>query len=283
MGFSWFESILYGLISGLTDILPVSAQAHKVILRKMFGAGYEPELMRLFIHIAVLLALYFCCSPTIVKISRARRLARIPKKRRKRPLDTKSLMDMHLLRTMLIPIILAFFFYEKVATLQTNLILVACIVFVNGLILYIPQFLPGSNKDSRMLSRVEGLLMGLGGALSVIPGLSGMGAALSVASVCGVDRNYSLSMTLLMNMAILICKIVLDVKGIVTNGIDLFSASVLLNYILSAIVAFAGAVGGIRIMRHLAEEKGFSVFSYYCWGLALFAFILNIMASRRQK
>ena len=97
MGFNWFESILFGLISGLTDILPVSAQAHKLVLQKVFGVNYEPDLMRLLIHMAILLALYFSCSPVITKISRARRLARVPKKRRKRPLDTKSLMDFRLL------------------------------------------------------------------------------------------------------------------------------------------------------------------------------------------
>ena len=261
MGFSWFESILFGLFSGLTDILPVSAQAHKLILIKIFGSGKEPELMRLVIHIAVLAALYFSCSPMIVKIARARRLARVPKKRRKRPLDTKSLMDFSLLRTMILPVILAFFFYEKAASLGNNMILVACFVFVNGLILYIPQYLPGSNKDSRLLSRVEGLLIGLGGALSVVPGLSGMGAALSVESVCGVDKNYGLSMALLLNMAILIGRIVFDVMAIISDGIDLFSAVIFFQYLLAAISAFCGAMFGIRFMRHLVADIGFTGFA----------------------
>ena len=278
MGFSWFESILYGLISGLTDILPVSAQAHKLILQKMLGINYEPILMRLFIHAAVFAALYFSCTPIIIKITRARRLARIPKKHRKRPLDTKSLMDFRLLRTMMLPIILAFFCYEKASSLQSSLVLVACIVFVNGLALYIPQFLPGSNKDSRMLSRVEGLLMGLGGALSVIPGFSGIGMALSVGSVCGVDRNYGLSVALLMNLAILIGQIVFDIMDIISGGIGLFDLSILMNYILAACAAFCGTTGGIRIMRHMAAEKGFTVFAYYCWGPALFTFALNLLA-----
>ena len=278
MGLNWFENILYGLFSGLTDILPVSAQAHKLILLKLFGAGNEPELMRLLIHIAILAALYFSCTPMIVKITRARRLARIPKKRRKRPLDTKSLMDFSLLRTIIFPIILSFFFYEKASSLESNMILVACLVFVNGLILYIPQYLPGSNKDSRMLSRVEGLLIGLGGAASVLPGISAMGAALSVGSVCGIDKKYGLSMALLMNMAILFGRILFDLMAIVSGGIDLFSVSILLSYLLSAIAAFCGAMCGIRIMQQLAADIGFTVFAYYCWGVALFTFVLNLMA-----
>jgi len=278
MVLSWFESILYGLFSGLTDILPVSAQAHKLIMLKVFGASNEPELMRLFIHIAVLMALYVNCSPMIVKIGRARRLSRVPKKRRKRPLDTKSLMDFSLLQTIIIPIIIVFFFYEKTLTWGSNMILVACFIFLNGIIMYIPQFLPGSNKDSRMLSRIEGLLIGLGGATSVIPGLSGIGAALSISSVCGVEKNYGLSMALLMNMVIMIGNIIFDLMAIFSGGIDLFGAIILLNYLFTAIIAFCGAMGGIRIMRFLAADIGFTVFAYYSWGLALFTFVLNLIA-----
>jgi len=278
MGFNWFESILFGLFSGLADILPVSAQAHKLILLKMFGSVREQDLLRMLIHIAVLAALYFNCSPMIIKMGRARRLARVPKKRRKRPLDTKSLMDFSLLRTILIPVIISFFFYEKASTLGSSLIVVACFVFLNGLILYIPQYLPSSNKDSRMLSRVEGFLIGLGGAISVIPGISGMGAALSAGSICGVEKNYGLSMAFLMNMSIIIGRIIFDIVSLISVGIDLFSFSLLLNYFLCAIAAFLGAMGGIRIMRHLAVNIGFTIFAYYCWGIALFTFVLNLMA-----
>lgn len=278
MGLNWFESILYGLISGLTDIIPVSAEAHKIILQKIFGMSYEPELMRLLIHVAVLAALYLSSSPFIVKIARAKRLARTPKKRRKRPLDTKSLMDFSLLKTMLLPVVLAFFFYEKASSLGNNMIVLSSLIFVNGLVLYIPQYLPGSNKDSRMLSRLDGLFMGMGGALSVVPGFSGIGVSLSIGSVCGVDKNYGLAMTLLMNVAIVIGCIIFDVKDIMSGGIGIFDISVLLQYILSAGAAFAGTVGGIRIMRHMAKENGFTVFSYYCWGVALFTFVLNLIA-----
>lgn len=278
VGFNWFESILYGLISGISDILPVSAQAHKLVFQKMFGVNNEPELMALCIHVAVFAALYLSCSPMILKIMRALRLARIPKKRRKRPLDTKSLMDFRLLRTILIPIILAFFAYEKASSLQNRLIVVACIVFVNGLILYMPQYFPGSNKDSRLLSRVEGFLMGIGGAMSVIPGISGMGAALSIGSICGVERGYCLSIAMLMNMVILIGRIAFGLIGIFSGGVGMLSAFALLNYILAAVAAFCGTMLGVRIMRHLSAEGGFTVFAYYCWGVALFTFILNLLA-----
>jgi len=275
---TWYESILYGLISGLTDILPVSAQAHEMLLLKFFGTGNAPGLLRLLIHLGILGALYYYCMPHITKMLRAKSLSRIPKRRRKRPLDTKSLMDLSLWKTMGIPVILGFLLYNKTAFMRERLSLMAILLFVNGMVLYIPQFLPGSNKDSRSLSRVEGLLMGLGGAASILPGISAMGTGLSVGSVCGVDRKYCLNMVMLMNMVVMAALAVTDVLSIASNGIGSLSFGILLGYFLAAAFAFLGASLGIRLMRRLSADKGYAVFAYYCWGIALFTFILNLMA-----
>lgn len=278
MELNWLESILFGFVSGLSDILPVSAQAHKLIMLKLFGIKTEPGLLRLLIHVGILGALYYNCLPHTVKIIRAKSLARIPKKKRKRPLDYKSLMDFRLWQTMVIPVILVFFLFEKASALHSSLSLMAIFLFVNGIILYIPPFLPGSNKDSRNLSRVEGLLMGLGGAASVLPGVSGVGTAASVASVCGVERSYGLSMVLLMHLATTVCLIVFDILTIIKVGMESLNLMIFVSYIISAAATFLGTTLAIRVMRKLAAEKGYAGFAYYCWGVALFTFILNLLA-----
>ena len=278
MDFTWYESLIYGLISGFSDILPVSAQAHRQLLLKLFGASSDLSLMVLMIHVGILGGVYFHCQPHIVRLLRAKRLSRIPERRRKRPLDTKSLMDFSLWKTMLVPVILSFFLYGKVKALESRLVWTAVLVLINGLILYIPQFFPGSNKDSRMLSRVEGLLMGLGGSFGILPGLSGMGAAISVANICGVERRYGLTMALLMNLGIQVGYIVHDVIAVVNTGLFGYSFGLLLNSGLAGIAAFFGTCFAIRVMTNLAENKDYSVFAYYCWGLALFTFVINLMA-----
>jgi undecaprenyl pyrophosphate phosphatase UppP len=120
--------------------------------------------------------------------------------------------------------------------------------------------------------------MGLGGMASAVPGISAIGATTSIASVCGVERTYGLNMALMMNMAITAGLIVFDLLGIVNNGFGVFSFLILIRYILSAAAAFGGTLLGINIMRKLAAEQGYSVFGVYCWGLALFTFILNLIA-----
>lgn len=278
MDLNWLQSILYGFLSGLTDILPVSAQAHKVLLLKFFGIKGDMQTMDLLIHLAVFAALYVSCQSQLIRMSRARALARVPKKKRKRPLDVRSLMDLSMLKTMLIPVILGLLVYRRAAELKSNLMLVAIFLLLNGIIMYVPQFLPSSNRDSRTLSRVEGLLMGLGGAASVLPGVSAIGAAASIGSVCGVDRVYGLNMALLMDLFLTLGLLVYDVMAVVGTGVGTLSFLILVRYLLTALIAFVGAMLGIKLLRSLAANHGLTLFALYCVGLSLFTFILNLMA-----
>lgn len=278
MDLNWLQSTIYGLLSGFMDILPVSAQAHKVLLLKFFGARGSSELLELLVHTGVLCALYFSSQTHLIRMNRARALARVPKRKRKRPLDTRSMMDWSMLKTMIVPVVLGAFLYQYTQDIRSNLMLVAVFLFLNGIVLYLPQFFPTSNRDSRTLSRVEGLLMGLGGTAAVLPGVSAIGVTTSIGSICGVDRDYSLNMALMMNMAVNLGLIVYDILGMIENGLGVWSVMILLQYILAAAAAFCGTLFAIRILRRLTQEHGFSLFGVYCWGLALFAFILNLMA-----
>ena len=275
MDLDLIQSILYGLIAGIADILPVSAQAHRLILLSLFGETGEAPLLRLLVHLGTLAGLYYGCQSHIIRMIRAQKLAKIPKRRRRRPLDTRSLMDISLLKTMVIPVIFGFIFYNKTNLLAANLLAVAGFMFLNGLILYIPQYLPGSNKDSRNLSRVEGVLMGLGGAASVLPGVSSVGTVFSIGTVCGGEKGYVLNMALLLNIGVTAAHVVWDVIALISGDAGALSFGLVLNYLLAAAAAFGGVYLGIRIVRALSAHMGFS--AYYCWGAALFAMILYLI------
>lgn len=279
MELSWFQSILLGFLSGLAEILPVSGEAHRLVALKLFGNGVTMSpMVELFLHIGTLGGLYYCCHSHIQRILRAQRLARIPKRRRKRPLDTRTMMDFKLLKTTLIPIVIAFFFFDKTAKIADNLVLVAVFVFINGIILYIPQYLPGSNKDARTMSRVEGLLIGLGGGLSTIPGISCMGAGISIATVCGADKQYAMTISLLMTIPVTTGLIVMDILSILAGSVTL-SFGLIFACLLCAAAAFAGVFTGIRVLRAAIANMSMSIFGFYCWSMALFTFILYLTAA----
>ena len=278
MDLTWSQNLVYGLISGLTEILPVSGQAHRLVLKKIFGGHNIPELTLLLIHIGILAAVIISCQNHLSRIHRAKALARIPKKRRKRPLDVVSLMDYSLLQTMVIPVILAFILLHKVTEYENNFFLVSGLLLVNGIVLYIPQYLPGSNRDSRTLTRLHGIWIGLASALSALPGISAMGMALSVGQICGEDRKYGLNMALLLECVVLVILMILDIITMAQVGLAGISFSMIMQSILAGIGAFATAVLAIRFMGKMAEGNGFTLFAYYCWGAALFMFILTLFA-----
>ena len=277
MELNWLQSILFGLVSGAADIIPVSGQAHRLLLLKFFGVNQLPNLLTLLLHLSVAAALYLSSQGQFVRMNRARALARIPKKKRKRPLDTRSMMDWSLIKTMLVPTVIGLLLNSRVRGWNVNMFLIAGMLFVNGLILYIPQFLPTSNRDSRTLTRLEGVLMGLGAGASVLPGISTVGIMVSIASVCGIERLYGLNMTFIVKLFFLIGLMVYDVLAIITDGLGGLTVMLLAQYLFTGLLSFGASMFAIRLLRRLAPEHGFHTFGVYCWGLALFTFILNLV------
>ena len=274
---NWFQGLIFGLISGLSDVTPVSSQAHKAILLKLFGENAEDPLLRLVIHVATLAALYYCCSSHIQRIIRQLRLSRVPKKRRKRPLDTRTIMEFKLLRMMVIPVLLSLFLYNKTAVWNTKLSMTTVFLLLNGVILFLPGLVATGNKDARSMSALEGLLMGLGGAVSVLPGVSAVGAANAVGSACGAERVFCLNMTYLMQMVLTVGLIALDVAAVFAANISGLTLGSLIIYLLSGIAAFVGSYIGIRGMRMIAVNIGFGIFAFYSFGAAVLSFVLFLM------
>lgn len=277
MELNWLQSILFGLVSGAADIIPVSGQAHRLLLLKFFGVNQMPSLLALVLHLSVAAALYLSSQGQFVRMNRARALARIPKKKRKRPLDTRSMMDWSLIKTMLVPTVIGLLLNSRVRGWSVNMFLIAGMLFLNGLILYIPQFLPTSNRDSRTLTRLEGVLMGLGAGASVLPGISTVGIMVSIASVCGIERLYGLNMTFIVKLFFLMGLMVYDLLAIITDGLGGLTVMLLVQYLFTGLLSFGASMFAIRLLRRLAPEHGFHTFGVYCWGLALFTFILNLV------
>lgn len=277
MDLSWFQSLIIGLISGIAEVLPISARAHRLLLLKMFGLREESAILLLLVHISVASALYFSCRTHIVRMIRAQRIARVPKKHRKRPLDGEGLSDFSLLKTALIPVVLAFLLYSKVSLLIGKPVYISALLLINGIILYVPQYLPGSNKASGSMTRIDALYFGLGGALATLPGISCVGSTVSIASVRGMDLKKALNLGLLLNIPMNLGFAVFDLIRLL-GGSGSVTFSQLLTAVLAAITAFAGVVLGIRALKKIVENMGYSVFGFYSWGLALLSFILFLAA-----
>ena len=120
--------------------------------------------------------------------------------------------------------------------------------------------------------------MGLGGAASVLPGISSMGTMCSVGSVCGAERSYILNISLLMQMLITAGLMFFDFISLFTVGFGIAGFGEFLACLLAAGAAFLGTHFGIKIMRAMAANIGYGIFAFYSVGLAMMAFVLYLSA-----
>jgi undecaprenyl-diphosphatase len=267
---------IYALFSGITEFLGVSAPPHQLLYESMTGFDQSDALLTLMIRIAVLAAVVFCCRTRIRRLMRERRLAGLSRRRRNRQPDQIALLDMQLLKTAMIPLLISVLFYKRAGEWINRVSLMTVTLLLNGALLFLPRLLSQGNKDGRSVSRLDGVLMGLGGALAAIPGFSRVGGIISAGTARGVDKGYALETALLLSIPVLLGLLVFDVYAVITAKIAI-SAVGLLVYFLMGSVAFGGAWVGITFMRYLSVKAGITGFSYYSWGVGLFSFILYLM------
>lgn len=277
MNIGLFESILYGLICGFAEFLPVSSQAHRNILNCLFGMDREEPLMILFLHIGALLALIVSSRTLLQRLQKEMELKRAARRRSRRQPDEMAVLDMALVKTASIVMLLGLIFYFKASAWHGNLPMVALFLVINGIMLHVPMYLPRGNKDARTMSRLDAVLLGMGNGLSVIPGFSRIGVSTSLAIARGATPQNAYKWSLLLSIPMLAAFVLLDLVGVVTGGLRQLDFSFILQCIMCGCAAYLGASGGIWVMRNLVYQRGIENFSYYCWGAALFTFILYMI------
>lgn len=271
----WLWTILYGFVAGLAEFLPLSSPAHQSISAAVFGLASAAPLRQFLIRAACLAALLSACGREIDKLRRDGRMARLPARRRKRPVDSRSVATNRLLNIAVFPLVIGLVLYRRVNMWVDSLAVLTIFLVINGILLFVPQYIPSGNKDGRNLSLLDGLLMGLAGAFSVFPGISRMSAIHFAASARGADKNYSLQFALYLSIPALVVMLLFDAVAIF-GGIEAISFLVIIQYLLAMAAAYFGSTFAISIMRSMVVRAGYEIFSYYCWGMALISMILYL-------
>ena len=275
MELNWLQSLLYGVVSGLTEFLPVSSLSHQTVILRVMGLE-NPGVLRLSAHLGAWIALILMNMPLLNRLRRERRLHAMPKKKRRRNPDFGTMMEIRVFQTGMVLVLVSYLAYNLVSGLHQRLWLLAILVAVNGVLLYIPQYLPGANKKAQSLSRLDAVLIGFGAGWGIVPGISATGSALCVGLIRGADRRYATDLALLLCIPGLLLTVVLEALSVV-GGPMVLSGAVILNCLTVALASFLSACWAVVLMRFLAVKIGYSGFAYYCWGLALFTLILYLI------
>ena len=272
---SFWQSLLYGLISGLASCLPISSRGHQLLMKEVFGIVTPTPVVDIFIHIAVIFAVFISSRTYINRLLRYTR-SDSRKHAADKQMDRSARFELRLIRSSILPLIIIMLLYLITKNFFSSMLLTALMFALNGIVIYMPEHMAHGNKDAGKLSAFDGILLGAARALSVFPGLSGVGAAINCSVARGADVQKSLNWIFIISIPASVCMIVLELIGIFITGIGVLTFSVFLGYLVAAIVAFGAALIGIYAMRFIAGHSGFSGFGFYSWGAALLAFILYL-------
>lgn len=271
----WIQNILYGFLSGFTEFLPVSSQAHQMLFMELCGIDANP-VRDLCIHLASLASLLIGCRTMLLRLQRDWSYGRAGRLRNRRG-NTKAAYDIRLIRTATVPMVIILLL-RMISNSGIHALYMILFLIINGIILILPEYMRQANKDARSMSGLDGFLLGLAGSLSVLPGISRNGAIAALAVARGADRKHAVDWALMLSVPALIVISGLDVFAILSVGAGVISFSSLLSYILATVTAFIGGYCGILFVRFWAVRLDFSGFAYYSWGMALFSFVLYLIA-----
>lgn len=273
----FLESLLYGLISGLAEFLPVSTQAHQVLCMQLFGATQREPLRDLFVHIALMAALLHAGKSLFDRLRREKKLSQRAGRGKLRQATAKSLLDLRLVRTAALPMMVLSLIYLVAGKMESSPVLVSVFLILNGVILIVPEYMRHGNKDARSISGAESVLIGVASGLSALPGISRIAGCVSVSTACGADRQNSVNWALMLTVPALGMYMGFDLINLIVIGLGGLTFLGFLGYLISALAAYISGYFSILLFRFLAEKAGFSAFAYYSWGAALFMFVLYLI------
>ncbi len=272
---SVFESIIYGLVSGLTEFLPISSQGHQAILLRLFGQGHRDPVRDILVHLAIIFSLLVSCRSLFVHLRREHLLSK--RRRRKATYDRKGIFDLRFIKTAAVPMLLGMLVYIPARTFEFSPTHLALFFAINGIILIIPEYMAHGNKDAKLLTGLDSILTGLASVLSSFPGISRVGAMGAFTTARGAERQASVNWILALSLPALVMFLGFDVVNLIVQGFDPFSFATFIGYILAAAAAFCGGYFGVVILRYLTVQIGYIGFAYYSWGAAMFSFVLYLI------
>lgn len=278
-GLTWFENLIFGLVSGIAEFLPVSTGAHQELLLKLFGISEISGLQYFTVHLGLLAGVILYSMSDLIRFRRELRLARIPMKRRRRQPDMRIVLDRKLLGSGMLLAALGGFAGGYFRDHFSALSMICIMLVINGAALFLPMLFTSGNKDSRHLSALDGWLFGACAGIGMIPGLSRMALVYSAATIRGVDRQSACRYGILLGIPSLAGYVAADLLALTAAGSGAVTVSVLLNICLLFITSVFGTYLSLSMLKNLTARRSLSDFCYYCWGSALLALILHLSVS----
>lgn len=250
------QAVILGLVQGVTEFLPISSSAHLILTSFFLGWEDQGLYFDIAVHLGSMLAVILFLRREVAALVRSLRIGDAGEEAKA---DDARLALALAVGTF--PVAIGgLLIREFVETTGRQPVLIAITSIVFGVELLVAD---RKGSKSARLSEIgwrDGLLIGLGQDLALVPGTSRAGITMTVALALGYDRVSAARFSFLLAIPVSFlvgAKQLLDIPLLASNGIDL--GEFLVGFVVSGLAAYLA----IGFLVNWVKQKDYSVFVAY--------------------
>ncbi|MGM0471912.1 MAG: undecaprenyl-diphosphatase UppP [Bacillota bacterium] len=258
---SIIESIILGVVQGITEFLPISSSGHLVIFKQLLGFT-EPHLIYdIFLHFGTLLAV------TIFYWSDIKDLLSFDAQYN----QERLLIIIATIPTALIGVGLK----DTFEGLFGSLIAVGIALLFTGVLLWLVENLEiDFAKEIKQLTLMQAVIIGVAQGAAITPGISRSGMTIVAGLLIGLRRKAAARFSFLIFIPAVLGATLLETVDVIQAG------AITVNYLALLVGTLTAAVVGylaIKFLLKVLEKDQFNYFAYYVWGLGGLILLLNLI------
>jgi len=273
------ESIIFGLIQGLTEFLPVSSSGH-LALALSLGTQQPSLLYTVLLHMGTLAAVFivFRRDVRILIIGLFSLMGKVftGKAHWESFNDGERMAALIIVGT--IPLFVAILFKSKLESLMGMPKAIGALLIVNAGILFLSDRIKAGRKNLGAAGPREAVGVGIVQAFAAImPGISRSGSTITGGLFLGFDREFAFRFSFLLSIpAVLGAGLMATLSYIsdVRAGAPALTGADVIAYAAGTAAAVIAGVAAIVLLKILMKRKKFSIFAAYCAIVGVLALIL---------
>lgn len=258
---SIFQAIIYGIVQGIGEFLPISSTAHLTLLPWIAGWQDPGAVFDVAVHLGTAAAVILFFIKDWIRLIKAGFTA-------PRSTDGK-LFWLVVLAT--VPGAIFGVLLDKYTSYIRNPLLIAVMLIVMGVILYVADKKGRSVTKLEEISAKKSLAIGLAQVFAIIPGVSRSGITMTTGRFAGMKRDAIAKFTFLMSAPIVLGDGLYHAKDLV--GTHISTAPFVIAILTAAVVG----VLSIKFLLNYLKTKGFALFTAYRFIFGIFIIALFII------
>ena len=276
-----FQSIILGIIQGITEFLPISSSGHLILIPNFFGWQDQGLAFDVALHWGTLIAVIAYFWKDWVRIIRNSYLLNRLKNYKYQITNTKQIQNskfkiqnsyddlLFIIIIATIPGVIAGLLLNNYAeTVFRNPLIISATLFFGAVLLFYSDKIGAKKTDLTNLSLKMGILIGLFQALAIIPGVSRSGITITVALLLGLKRTDAAKFSFLLSTPIILGAGIKEFPNLLNSGLNI---NILVGVLVSALSGYLA----IKYMLRYLENRSYDIFVGYRVVLAIIiAFII---------